>query len=385
MSVVTRELEPEGLASTVVVDRRLSLARIEAELVEFPEVVNEPDDLPTTLAEALARLETAEDTLRAARAALAMQATHDVLTGLPNRGLLVERITGALLRARRSRGRTAVLFVDLDGFKQINDSHGHAAGDSVLRRVAEQLSAVVRPHDTVARIGSDEFVVLASGVENRAQAVEIGARLVAELGRRLGDADHVGASVGVSLSIRGRGSAEVLLNEAEKAMVQAKSLGGRRVAVFDTALGRKVLRRSSSQTMLQSALNEHRVIAYYQPIVDLVTGRVVGFEALARIAGSDGSILSPAEFISVADDSGLVVPLGTQILELACAEAQRWGPVRLPTAPLTIAVNLSARQFEPGNLTTVVQEMLQQTGLEAAHLHLELTETMVIDLRPDLL
>jgi diguanylate cyclase (GGDEF)-like protein len=322
--------------------------------------------------------------LQAAQAALTMQATHDSLTGLPNRNLLVDRISGALLEAKRSRRCTAVLFVDLDRFKQINDTQGHAAGDTVLRRVAEQLTAVVRPHDTVARIGGDEFVVLAANVESRDRAVDIGNRLVAELSHRPGDSDQVGASVGIAVSIGGRGTAEVLLNEADKAMYQAKSLGRGRVEVFDTALGRQVQQRSSAQKMLRSALDDRRVLAYYQPVIDFATGRIVGFEALARIIEDDGSILPPLDFISVAEDSGLVVRLGAQVLEMACEEAQRWAPLGTTGPPLTIAVNLSARQFEPGDLSTVVATMLEQTGLTPSSLHLELTETAIIDLRPDI-
>jgi diguanylate cyclase (GGDEF)-like protein len=323
--------------------------------------------------------------LQAAQEALTLQATHDSLTGLPNRNLLVDRIAVALAEAKRSRRCTALLFVDLDHFKQINDTQGHAAGDKVLRRVAEQLSAVVRPHDTVARLGGDEFVVLAANVESHGYAIDIGNRLVNELSRNPGEADHVGASIGISVSVGGRGTAEVLLNEADKAMYQAKSLGRGRVEVFDAALGRQVLQRSTAQRMLQSALDEHRVIVYYQPVIDFSTGRIVGFEALARIEENDGSILPPVDFISVAEDSGLVVPLGTQVLEMACEEARHWEPTGSTDPPLTIAVNLSARQFEPGDLTQVVESMLEHTGLQPESLHLELTETAIIDLRPDIL
>jgi diguanylate cyclase (GGDEF)-like protein len=322
--------------------------------------------------------------LQQAQAALTKQATHDALTGLPNRALLVDRITLALSEAKRSRRCTAILFVDLDRFKQINDTKGHAAGDQVLRTVAEQLAGIVRPHDTVARIGGDEFIVLAANVQSQAHAIDIGARLVAELNRHDGDADRVGASIGIAVSIGGRGTAEILLNEADKAMYQAKSLGRGRVEVFDAALGRQVQRRSTAQRKLQSALDDRRVIAYYQPVVDLSSGHVVGFEALARIAEQDGSILPPIDFISVAEESGLVVPLGQQVLEMACEEIGHWAPSD-SSAHLTIAVNLSARQFEPGDLTDVVHETLEHNGVDPENLHLELTETAIIDLRPEIL
>ncbi|MEY2415362.1 MAG: hypothetical protein QOH53_696, partial [Ilumatobacteraceae bacterium] len=323
--------------------------------------------------------------LQVAQAALTKQATHDALTGLPNRALLVDRIAQALSESKRSRRCTAILFVDLDRFKQINDTQGHAVGDEVLRTVAEQLTAIVRPHDTVARIGGDEFVVLAANVESHAQAVDIGLRLVNQLNHRSGDVDRVGASVGISVSIGGRGSPEILLNEADKAMYQAKALGRGRVEVFDAALGRLVQRRMNAQRRLESALDEGRVIVFYQPVVDLSSGLVVGFEALARIAETDGTIVQPLDFISVAEESGLVVPLGTHVLEMACEEVGHWHPDNAPVAPLTIAVNLSARQFEPGDLASVVHKSLEQTGLDASCLHLELTETAIIDLRPDIL
>jgi diguanylate cyclase (GGDEF)-like protein/PAS domain S-box-containing protein len=323
--------------------------------------------------------------LQQAQEALTRQATHDALTGLPNRALLVDRITLALSEAKRSRRCTAILFVDLDRFKHVNDTKGHAVGDMVLRSVAEQLTAIVRPHDTVARIGGDEFVVLAANVQSQAHAIDIGARLVAELNHREGESDHIGASVGISVSIGGRGTAEILLDEADKAMYQAKSLGRSRVEVYDAALGRQVQRRSTAQKKLQAALEEGRVIAYYQPVVDLSSGHVVGFEALARIAEQDGSILPPVDFISVAEESGLVVPLGKQVLEMACGEISHWVRSGPPAEALTIAVNLSARQFEPGDLTTVVNETLQETALDPANLHLELTETAIIDLLPDIL
>jgi diguanylate cyclase (GGDEF)-like protein len=333
----------------------------------------------------IARLGRAQDErmadLQDAQACLTRLATHDALTNLPNRGLLVDRIDQVLSRAARSGESTGVLFVDLDRFKRVNDTQGHAAGDAMLRRVAGQLASVLRPMDTVARIGGDEFVVLAPGVSGQAQAADIGIRLITELSRIPDGVEYgesIAASVGISVSVGGRGTAEILLNEADRAMYQAKLLGGARAVVFDAALGLQVERRWTSLRTLQSALDERRVVAYYQPIVDLSTGRIAGFEALARIAVDDGTILAPAEFIPAAEDSGLVVPLGAQVLGMACGDARVWRP-----ATLSIAVNLSARQFEPGTLPALVRETLERTGVDPSRLHLELTETAIIDLRRD--
>jgi diguanylate cyclase (GGDEF)-like protein len=337
----------------------------------------------------IARLGRAQDErmadLQDAQAALTEQATHDALTGLPNRALLVDRIDQALARSRRSGRGTAVFFVDLDRFKHVNDTQGHAAGDLLLRRVADKLAAVLRPMDTVARIGGDEFVVLAPDVDSPLHAVDLSSRLVSELWEMpdgVEDGNRVVASVGVSLSVGGRGTAEMLLHEADTAMYHAKSLGGGRAEIFDAALGRQVQQRSIAQRMLESALEDRRVIAYYQPIVDLESGGIAGFEALVRIAANDGSILPPSAFIPVAEDSGLVVPLGAQVLTIACKEAGRW---HADESRLSIAVNLSARQFEAGNLPSVISGVLEETGLNPVCLHLELTETAIIDLHPDIL
>jgi len=326
--------------------------------------------------------------LQDAQAALTKQATHDALTGLPNRALLVDRIDQALLQSKRSGRYTAVLFIDLDRFKQVNDTHGHAVGDTVLQKTAERLSAVLRSMDTVARIGGDEFVVLAPDLDSHEHAVAMGKRLVTEFNRRpdrVDDSERVTASIGVSVSFAGLGTAETLLNEADLAMYQAKSFGGRRVEVFDATLGHQIQERVSARQMLKSALDEGRVIAYYQPIVELSSGSITGFEALARIVEHDGRVLPPAAFITVAEDTGLVVPLGTQVLELACREANSWQSGALADRGLTVAVNLSSRQFEPDDLSEVLGRILDETGMDPERLHLEITETAIMNLRPDIL
>jgi predicted signal transduction protein with EAL and GGDEF domain len=208
--------------------------------------------------------------------------------------------------------------------------------------------------DTVARLGGDEFVVLAPDLDGHMAAVDIGARLVAELSRhpdRVGGHERVAASDGISISAGGRGTPEVLLHEADTAMYQAKSLGRGRAEVFDAALRLHLDERAAGRLMLQLALDESRIIVYYQPIVELSTGRVAGFEALARITEPDGLVVGPDAFINIAEESGLVVPLGAQVLAVACREARGWRPADLATAPLSVAVNLSPRQLESGDLT----------------------------------
>jgi diguanylate cyclase (GGDEF)-like protein len=326
--------------------------------------------------------------LQDAQAALTQQATHDALTGLPNRGLLVDRIEQVLSHAKRSGRCTAIMFVDLDGFKQVNDTQGHAAGDAVLQGAADSLSSFLRPMDTVARLGGDEFVVLAPELESHLAAVDLGARLASDLGRRADAADGsdaVTASIGIAVSERGRGTAEKLLKESDTAMYKAKSLGGARAEVFDAALGRQVRQRAAAQQMLEAAIDESRVLVHYQPVIDLLTGLVSGVEALARIAKVDGSLLPPAGFIPVAEDSGLVVPLGARVLEMACHQASGWQPPSFPDRVCNVAVNLSARQFGTGGLPSVVRETLERTGLDPMCLHLELTETAVLDLDPEIL
>jgi diguanylate cyclase (GGDEF)-like protein/PAS domain S-box-containing protein len=326
--------------------------------------------------------------LQQAHAALTEQATHDALTNLPNRALLVDRIDQALSQSRRSGRCTAVMFVDLDHFKQVNDTQGHAIGDSVLRAVANKLVAMLRPMDTVARIGGDEFVVLAPDIDGREDAVDMGNRLVTELCSRPGwiaDGEPVAASVGIAVAVGGRGTAEKLLHEADTAMYKAKSRGGARAEVFDKTLGRQIKQRAAARQMLQEALDEHRVIAYYQPIVDLPSGAITGFEALARIADPGGSLVPPIAFIPTAEETGLIVPLGLQVLNQACEQTHSWQRMGPAGSRLTVAVNISPRQFDAGDLTTIVRECLEHTHLDPGCLSLELTETAIFDLRPDVL
>ena len=323
--------------------------------------------------------------LQDAQAALTKQATHDALTGLPNRDLLVDRLNQALLQARRSGRCIAVYFVDVDRFKLVNDTQGHAVGNTVLRRVADRLVNAVRNMDTVARIGGDEFVVLAPDVGNHAQAMNLGERLVAALCWPAGgvrEVEQIAASVGIAISESGRGSGETLLHEADMAMYKAKSLGGARNALFDAGLARQVTQRSAARQTIEAALDGDRIVAFYQPIIELAGGTVTGFEALVRIVERDATVLAPSAFISVAEETGLVLPLGTRVLELACHEVAAWNRESGRTS--TVAVNVSSRQFEPGDLTSILRRALDSSGLDPGLVHLELTETAIMDLRSDI-
>ncbi len=325
--------------------------------------------------------------LQDAQASLTRQATHDGLTGLANRALLIDRINQSLWQAQRSEHLTAVIYVDLDCFKEVNDSHGHAAGDQVLRWVAGRLTALVRPMDTVARLGGDEFAILLPDIDSRVHAVDIGLRIVAELRRSrepLVGGERISASVGVAVSVSGGGSAETLLHEADTAMYKAKTHGGDRAEAFDADLGREVEARTAARHALQSALAEGRIGLRFQPIIDLTDLHLAGFEALVRIEALDGEVVLPSAFISVAEDSGLIIPLGTEVLRLACRQASSWRSVE-GGPRLTVAINLSARQFEPGDLVSLVQHEIDDNGVDPTCVHFELTETAIINLRPDVI
>jgi EAL domain-containing protein (putative c-di-GMP-specific phosphodiesterase class I) len=216
----------------------------------------------------------------------------------------------------------------------------------------------------------------------------MGKRVVAELARWLERPDApgpIGASVGLSVSVAGRATAEVLLGEADRAMYEAKSRGGAGLQVFDAALGREVQTRTAAELMINTAIDEGRIVVRYQPIVDLGANMIAGFEALARIAEHDGTLLSPDAFIPVAEASGLIVQLGARVLDAACVEAGGWQAVVATEREVSIAVNLSPRQFDSGNLMATVLATLDRTGLDPVLLHLEITETAIIDLSPDLL
>jgi diguanylate cyclase (GGDEF)-like protein/PAS domain S-box-containing protein len=312
--------------------------------------------------------------------ALSWQAFHDPLTGLPNRSLLVERLDAALAHPADERGTTALLFIDLDRFKNINDTMGHEAGDRLLMEVADRLRAAVRTNDTVARLGGDEFIVLARELPSRDEATFLADRLRTEIARPIQlpqGTVTLTASVGIAFDVNHKSN--TLLRDADTALYKAKDHGRDRWEIFDDSLRAETIRKVAAEQLIRRALDEDGLHVHYQPIVDLTTGRVVGAEALLRIMGPHNELLTPASFISIAEETGLIVPIGAGVLDDACRQLVRWREELGPGAPETISVNLSARQLSTGSFTDVVVRTLERHGLEPGDLTLELTESILIE------
>jgi diguanylate cyclase (GGDEF)-like protein/PAS domain S-box-containing protein len=311
------------------------------------------------------------------------QAFHDLLTSLPNRQLFIERLKQALRRTRRRPGRkkVAVVFIDLDNFKVINDSLGHEFGDHLLMAVGERLRGCLRSQDTLARLGGDEFTVLVENVKNPADAVRVAERVMGALRDPFvleGQELFVKPSVGISLGeARTTTSPEDLLRDADTAMYRAKKEGlGYRV--FEPVMYEQALRRLKLGNELQRAIESEEFVAYYQPIIDLRSEEVWGMEALVRWRHPQRGLLEPKEFVPAAEESGLVVPMGERVLKEACCWAKEWQERHPHEPPLVMAVNLSARQLQRPDLASTVEGVLRQTGLEACTLSLDITETVYI-------
>ena len=317
---------------------------------------------------------------------LAQRATHDTLTGLPNRALVLDRLGQALSRSRHGGSPLAVLFIDLDRFKPINDTLGHQTGDEVLGVIAGRLTMLLRGVDTVARLAGDEFVVICEGMAVPASAVVTAEKVVAELSRPImtgvGPAARevtVGASVGIAYA---DGSTDLtpadLVRDADVAMYRAKQRGRGRVEVFDDALRVAVEQRLETQDDLPHAIDGGQIRTFFQPIVDGATASVVGFEALARWKHPVRGLLAPNAFIEVAEETGLIVPLGAEILTQACGQAVRWRQDRAGGVPLRVAVNVASAQLAHRSFVPMVAAVLAETGLEPHLLSLEITETTIM-------
>ncbi|MEO8305367.1 MAG: EAL domain-containing protein [Betaproteobacteria bacterium] len=330
------------------------------------------------LARANAGLEAEIAERRLADQRVVHMAHHDALTGLPNRTLLADRVGQAIARAHRSGGKLAVLFLDLDRFKNVNDSFGHAVGDMLLTAVSARLTASRREEDTVARLGGDEFIISIPDVKDAAEAESVAARILADLAKPFtisGHQLHADGSIGIALYPRDGDTAETLMRNADTAMYHAKESGRANYQFFSVQLTERVSRRLSTETNLRRALERGEFTVHYQPLMNLTTGRTDGAEALLRWPQEDQRLISPVEFIPIAEETGLIVPLGEWVLLEACAQAQAW---QAQHPGLRIAVNLSARQFRQKNLIGMIEQVLGESRLHPTLLELELTEGMLM-------
>jgi diguanylate cyclase (GGDEF)-like protein/PAS domain S-box-containing protein len=310
---------------------------------------------------------------REAEEQLAHQALHDVLTGLPNRALIMDRLTQGLGRAARQNTMVAAIFLDLDNFKLINDSLGHVVGDELLRAVGVRLDGMLRPSDTVGRFGGDEFVLVCEDLADARDAVVIAARIAEAFEEPFsfaGRKQHITASLGVAVASDRYATGESLIRDADVAMYRAKETGRNRFELFDAAMRERVVQRLAAETDLRRALSEGELRVFYQPVVR-VDGDLVAVEALARWEHPERGLLGPAEFISLAEETGLIFQLGEQILEEACRQTAEW---RRDGKDIAVSVNLSARQLTTPDTVELVRSVLKRSGLPAPALCVEITE-----------
>jgi len=314
-------------------------------------------------------------------AALEHQALHDTLTGLPNRALFRDRLGRSLALADRHQRRVAVLFLDLDNFKLINDSVGHQAGDDLLRSIAQLLEGCVRSSDTVARLGGDEFTLLLEEVRDLSEAEEVAQRIAEALRAPIRVAERevfVNVSIGVALGTPNATDSETLLRNADIAMYHAKTSGKGRYSVFGAGMNDQIVERVELETDLRRALALGQLQLHYQPIVSLGTGELHEVEALIRWDRPGHGLVAPAEFIPIAEETGLIVPIGRWVLQEACRQASVWNAGRASDEPLVVSVNLSARQFQDPGLLNDILNAAASADLDLRVLKLELTESVAM-------
>lgn len=312
---------------------------------------------------------------------LARQAYTDPLTGLSNRVALLDRMTHAITRATRRHEQVAVVFLDLDNFKMVNDSLGHEAGDHLLIFVARRLQGCLRAEDTAARLGGDEFTILLEGVHEVQDVVRVVDRISAALQAPFivdGHEVFVTFSIGMTLSRSGQQDPRELLREADVAMYYAKHKGKARSAFFDASMNFRLLDRLSLESDLRRAVERGEFRVHYQPMIDLASGSISGVEALVRWEHPERGMIYPDEFIPLAEETGLIVEIGEWVLKEACRQAQGWEAVYQGSAPLTISVNLSAGQLLQPDLSETVARTLAETGMSPTSLQLEITESVLM-------
>ena len=309
------------------------------------------------------------------------EALHDPLTGLPNRNLFLDRIQQSLSVATRRQTTVAVLFLDLDQFKLVNDSLGHAAGDELLAAVAPRIEQALRPGDTVARFGGDEFAVLAEDIGNERGATRIAERIAEALSHPfiLREREHfVSASVGIAIG-EGQEPAEALIRDADAALYRAKERGRGGYEIFDEIMRSRVIEHMQVENDLRRAIQREELELHYQPVIKLGDGSIVALEALLRWNHPDRGLIGPIGFIPVAEESRLIVPIGRWVIEQACRQAAAWQQLRPDSAPISVAVNLSGRQIADPDLLSHIEGSVRANRIDPSSLWLELTETTLLD------
>lgn len=310
---------------------------------------------------------------------LSQLAQYDHLTGLPNRNLLGDRLKQALLRAARGKKGVAVMFLDLDRFKQINDSFGHSAGDQLLVCVAERLTRCLRREDTVARFAGDEFVVIVEGIAESWHSGVVAQKIIQSLAAPLivdGHEMFVPVSIGIAVFPRDGSDRETLLRNADAAMYQAKNGGGNNVRFYESRMNERSYERLTMQNALRHAVERKELVLHYQPICSLESGCIIGLEALMRWQHPSRGLLQPEDFVVLMEETGIIVPVGDWVLRTACAQLRRW---RTALPSLRLQVNVSARQLGHPGFMDSVKRTLQETEVDPAGVTLELTENVLMD------
>ena len=306
-------------------------------------------------------------------------AYHDVLTGLPNRRMFKDRLTEELERAREAGGHLAVMFLDLDRFKIINDTLGHDMGDRLLQVVAKRINACARPLDTVARMGGDEFTILLPDVKSEAEPIQVAESLLNSLKDSFtleGHEFHITTSIGIALYPNDGPDSDALMKNADTAMYRAKESGKNQYRLYNALMNDQAFNRLTLENDLRKALERGEFVAYYQPQLNIETGEIIGMEALVRWKHPERGLVSPAQFIPLAEETGLIVQIDEWVLRTACEQNKRWQEQGY--RPLRVAVNLSTQQFQQANLVERVAQVLKETGLDPQYLELEITESIAM-------
>jgi diguanylate cyclase len=385
VSLIVARAATQPIARLAASARALELGHFDhAVPISGPSEVQQLGRALSSMAHSLSELVQREHSARLATEATNRQmshlAYHDTLTDLPNRLLLHDRLARAIAAARRHERRLGVLFVDVDRFKHMNDSLGHVIGDALLQSIAACLTACVRSSDTVARQGGDEFIVVLSEIEHEGDAVVTAGNIIAALAEphRLAEHElHITVSVGVSVFPRDGVDAQTLIKNADIAMYYAKQEGRARLACFTPDMNVRAVERQSVEAGLHGALKREEFVVHYQPTTDLNTGAIIGAEALVRWRHPDRGLVLPSQFVAVAEDCGLIVPIGQWVLREACRQACAWRESGLP--PLPMSVNVSAVEFRGEGFLERVREVLRETGLDPRYLVLELTEGVLVE------